>query len=220
MIPALVGPTPWSPEFWDLFRARYDTLTPADHAAVMAEFYSYSPVQSHFTLPAILDFFSAYPASRVIEVGGWDGKVASAVLIAHPEITHWTNYEVCCPAALAFACPRYETPDVTSTFVWDLPLSIARYDTLFASHSLEHMKAANIRALLARLPDVRAVYVDAPLPADTQDHHWPGYVGSHVLEIGHVQLEALFTEFGFSCERHMTSPTFGDSIRWFVRSVQ
>ncbi len=217
MISALAGPSPWSAEFWDLFRAKYDSLAPADHAAMMAEFYPLSPVQSHFTMAAIAEFFAVHPARCVIEVGGWDGAVASAILAAHPSIAHWTNYEICRLATFQFDDPRYSAPALAESFVWDLPLATAAYDVLFASHRLEHMKAVNVRALLARLPTVTAVYVDVPLPDDAVDYRWPGYIGSHILELGWVQFEALFAEFGFAVERRLESPVFGESIRWFVR---
>lgn len=216
MIPALSGVEPLSVEFWNKWRSLYDTLTCADNAAIMADFYACNQTQVHYTLPAIIDFFAKHPAKRVIEVGGWDGEVARQILSERPEIEWWTNYEICRGAAAKLSCPRYEAPDLSS-FVWDLPLSIAKYDTLMASHILEHMKLRNIHALLDRLPTVRAVYVDAPIPLDTTTNTWAGYQGSHILEVGWKQLEDAFAEHRFACTNRMISPRFGDSIRWFAR---
>lgn len=206
----------WTPSFWDHWRSIYDTLTPSDHSALYRQFYPYSPVQKHFTLSAVTEFMQTYTPRHVIEIGGWTGDVAEACLNAFPD-TYWTNFEICAEAARVFRHPRYATPPIENVFVWELPLGLGNFDALIASHSLEHMKLADVRKLLSHLPSVRSAYVDCPLRLDTVPDPWHQYEGSHILECGWHDFEAVFSEFGFDVAKRLTSPIFGESIRFFVR---
>lgn len=148
--------------------------------------------------------------SGVLEFGGWRGAMANAVLSEFPNLTGWTNYEICPSARFDAHCrdPRYELV-VTDRFLWESPRP--RSGRIFvSSHAIEHLTAEHLNLLFRWLPDsIRWMYLCAPIQDSTTDEKWQDYGGTHILEIGWEQVLELLLDF-----RLVES---GQDFRWLQR---
>ena len=168
---------------FDAWRTRYDAMTYADHVRTYSELWKLFPVQQHFDGHALGLFLDQTSPERVLEVGGWDGELAAVMLATCPWITTWDNVEICLEARDASICfdKRYRAVS-GDRFLWEMEGPFD-YDALVMSHSAEHMRWTELRALLEKI-SCRAVYLAAPLPTDGSDPDWKGYPGTHILEVG------------------------------------
>lgn len=191
---------------FDEWRARYKTLTFAEHQEYYSKIFASYPNQKHFHDSAPQEFFAFYPARRVLEIGGWDGALAARILALNPQLELWTNLEICVEAAKSSipTDPRYEAPPLTN-WPWTSPRPT--YDTLFMSHSIEHMQVSDIQALLSACPDLDYLYIDTPL--SDQPPTWAGYEGTHILEVGWRGLIDLLEEWGFEFDTYFPNSTVG-----------
>ena len=175
---------------FDEWRANYDTMTHRDHVLVASRLWNLYPVQRHFDEVAVSVFLDDVGAHHVVEIGGYDGELASLVLPHHPEIVEWANIELCIEARQHTVChdERYWT-DAT----WERGVA----DALIMSHSAEHMRWAEVQAFLTPPRAASAVYLVMPLPLDGSDPDWDHYDGTHVLEAGWSKIDAYLQGLGF-----------------------
>lgn len=199
------------PLCFDEWRSKYDQLSWLQQVDYYSKLYAHYPRQDHCTLAEAIEFGKQLqPGVRVLEMGGWDGRVANILLEEFPHIEHWHNMEVCRPAVdHGLKHPRYSA-EVPEEFLWNLP-SFPIADVFFAAHVLEHLKARQIEQLISRLDRVTDVYAEAPIPDCGQAVSWSGDISTHVLEIGWQELESLFARFGYRSKRRTPH------IRWFSR---
>lgn len=187
------------PNAFDYWRSHYAETTYADQVAFHEQVWKTFPVQTQVDLAAACEFFNAIhePVRQVLELGGWTGVAAAAVLPHLPDLERWLNVELCRSAAEKRATddPAYEAV-VLDDWLWNQPDGFfAPFTVFFASHSIEHLAGANVEALLPKLANVRYVYLDAPLSQDAPD--WFGYPGCHVLEWGWSRLLEEFARHGW-----------------------
>ena len=182
---------------FDAWRRDYDRLTYAEHVEFYRQVAEVYPEQVHFNEPAVRDFLAA-SAGPVLELGGWKGELAAAVLPDFASIPEWLNVEIAPQAVTESAChdPRYSVI-VPDAFLWDSDIDTSRFRTFVASHSIEHLKIAHVAALMECLPNIETMYVDAPLPDAPTG--WGGGNGqhSHIIEVGWDGLRELFASHGF-----------------------
>jgi len=112
---------------------------------------------------------------KVIELGGWNGRLASSML-QRPNVAFWTNYDIVGVPQVCSA-PGYSRVVLRKWF-WSRR---HKADVFVAAHTIEHLSRRDLGLLFDCL-DVRWIYLDAPLDRGPRD--WSGYSGSHVLEIG------------------------------------
>lgn len=191
---------------WDKYRAEYDAMTYADHLAFYNDVWAAHPVQQHYDGQAIAMFFAwagarGAPPFNVLEIGGWTGDVANAMLarVSKEILSAWLNVEICSAAAANPVCadPRYSA-FVPATWVWDTNIiDQARARVVVASHVVEHMPMRQVRQLVGAIDNSAAdsVYIDCPLGYDPAD--WSGYEGSHVIEGGWADIDGLFVDLGW-----------------------
>jgi len=164
---------------WDAWRAGYDEMTFADQQAFYREVAELYPLQESANVCMAHDAFDLIEQEHltVIELGGWNGRLASQML-ARGDIAIWFNFDlVDVPQAISSAEPRYNQV-VLDDWFW---AERRKADVFVAAHTIEHLSAAHLRQLIACL-DVSWVYLEAPLEAGPRD--WTGYAGSHILDIG------------------------------------
>jgi hypothetical protein len=199
------------PLCFDEWRSKYDQLFCTHQVEYYSRLYAYYPRQDHCTLTEAIAFGRQLkPGVRVLEMGGWDGRVANVLLNEFPQIAHWLNVEVCRPAVeQGLTNPRYSA-QVPDEFLWNWP-SLPAADVFFAAHVLEHLKVREIEQLIGRLDGITEVYVEAPIPDAGRSVSWSGDISTHVLEIGWQELEGLFERFGYRGTYRTPH------IRWFSR---
>lgn len=191
---------------FDAWRVSYDAMTYDDHVRFYDAVWDAYPVQQHYDTGRATAFLARVDPRRVLELGGWRGELAAAILPEFPDIVRWRNVEVCRGAAENAACtdPRYEAI-VPDAWLWERPDLVGFADTFVASHVIEHMRGDQLRALFAVvLPSVDAVFLASPL--DEEGQGWAGYHGSHILELGWRDVAALLANAGFARYDDIASP--------------
>lgn len=186
---------------FDAWREAYDSMSYEDQKAFYARVGLEHPRQAGFTLDVWKTFLAGCRPPegqplRVLEFGGWNGELAEALWDSFgPE--QWLNLEIWESAVETAVCHRAGyTVWIPPDFAWEVALPPA--EVIVASHFVEHIRFAELRALLKNLP-ARSMYfgVEAPIREDAENVSWMGYHGSHILEVGWKQVEAAFEERGW-----------------------
>lgn len=179
---------------FDLWRDNYDRLTYKQQIKFYNQVAIDHPLQRGFDEVEFEDFLEPLGEITVIELGGWKGELAGYVLNKLPKIRRWLNYEISEQAVKETACndDRYE-PLVPADFLWNIEIPNA--DVFVSSHTIEHIKVAELDKLLSKLP-VKYIGLQAPLADEGTD--WGGYYGSHILEVGWNTVIELLREYGFT----------------------
>ena len=179
---------------WDAWRRDYDTMSFSEHQAFNQRVAEQHPDQQHWNAAACARFLDDRRPWTVIEIGGWDGTLAAAMLAQAPWVHAWTMYDI---TDVPQACddPRY-WPVVLTGWPWEK--RELRADALILSHVVEHMRVAQFERLLARFTG-DAVYVDAPLP--DVNPSWDGYPGTHIIEVGAIEVAEVLAVHGFAVDR-------------------
>lgn len=214
-----------APQFVDLtrtfdnWRQNYDQLSYAEHLAFYEALYEVFPNQDYGTASEAVAFGKQLPMGvRVLELGGWSGRLAELLLNECPQIDHWFNFEVCKPAiANGLRHLRYSAA-VPDDFIWNLP-EIPQVDVLFSAHTLEHLSEDQLRKLLSRLTEASYLYAEAPLPL-TGPVDWTGDTSTHVLKLGWGELEVLLEQFGWELHHACGDVRVFRRIKNAARSAQ
>lgn len=181
---------------FEAYRAAYDGMSYADIVAWHEQVWKLYPDQDKHSTEHLEAFFRQHGSSEVLEVGGWRGEAASAMLAQFPGITGWHNYELCRSAAYT---PVTDDPRYVGTWPSDWVWHIAppRADTAVLSHVIEHMRAEQVRLLAGWISaaGVERVYVEAPIPDEPRS--WRRSSSFHVLELGWDGVIPMFEAHGF-----------------------
>jgi hypothetical protein len=195
---------------FDMWRMMYDQLTYEHQQTIYDTVARTYPEQQQYDSEAVTASLQCgQPARRILEIGGWRGELADAMLQTFPEIEAWHNVELCRLALRNPACTsvKYTGFDL-GMFFWEATESdfavppyheIERtgYDTLVLSHVVEHMRAGELDAVLAKCHHIDRLYIDAPIAEHTADVNWKGYFGTHILEIGWDDLTEMLRARGY-----------------------
>ena len=196
---------------WDEWRAAYDEWTFEEQAAFYAQVHDEYPGQARFDAAALGRLLGWVGGDvTVVELGGWDGGFAAAILPNHPQVKRWTNYEICGEAVRGGVCddPRYEGISLREWY-WDTPHAA---DVFVASHVLEHLRLRDVRrtldATVARFAYIQCPVDDASLGArKAGPPDWNGYPGTHILEVGWDGLQREFEARGWRLLPNLSSPS-------------
>lgn len=199
----------------DAWRAAYPTASYADHQAALSAVWAEYPEQRHFDVALVSSAIAAWSPRRVVELGGWDGELASAMLDDHAAIASWRNVELCREAAasgaglLARHGARYDASELGDWY-WSRRWSC---DLFVASHVIEHLSAEHLDLVLGAT-DARALFMDAPLADGPTD--WAGVSAMHALEFGWTGVTAMCRRHGYALaweREHATDPASGGWAR-------
>jgi hypothetical protein len=138
----------------------------------------------------VREFLNTREPKHVVELGGWDGSLAAAMLAEFDFIESWVNMDIAPDVPQVCDDHRYDRT-VLSNWPWMRDVTA---DALIASHVFEHMRIHQIEQLLRRWR-VDSVFIDSPLTRDPQS--WDGYFGSHILEVGSDELVQRLVALGY-----------------------
>jgi len=200
------------------WRQDYDTLTFEEQLAFYQRYVQDHPKQCHFSPGGLRLAFGEIPLDefRVLELGGWTGQAAEMMLEVRGDITTWTNVEISGGARNNPVCedPRYHTL-APRALDWGIPLP-QDCNVFVALHVLEHVKAVHVRSIIAQLPaSIVYAIIEAPIKQSGTNNEWHNYYGSHVLELGWKQVEALLGEYSFVPMKHLKHDTFRVYERYY-----
>jgi hypothetical protein len=181
---------------WDAWRTAYPTMTYADHQAFYSTVYAQYPDQHHYDVDHVQRTIDQIAPDTVVELGGWDGKLAAAMLDHDPDIKRWTNIEICAEAARAGngRHPKYYAVELAGWY-WDH--GPWHTDLFIASHTIEHLSAYHLERTIAAT-QAQAIFFDAPLTEDLTD--WQGFNGSHILNIGWNHIDPVLNSYGYTLD--------------------
>jgi hypothetical protein len=175
---------------FNTWRARYDTMTFAEHQAFNQQVADRYPEQQSWDAAACEAFLRTHRPRLVAEVGGWDGALAARMLERLDDIDRWVNYDI---TDVPQVCvDRRYVRCLLERWPWQHTITA---DALVLSHVAEHMRATQLAALLKRWR-VHHVYLDVPVEAAPPN--WHGYSGTHILEVGRDGLQALAEQAGYT----------------------
>lgn len=194
-------PQPTAVDF-DYWRQAYDIMRDDERRNWDALCYAHFPEQAHGN-GQLIDYClelarikSLGEKPRVLEVGGWRGDHAAALLKRHDWIHSWTNIEFCEKAARTPKTddPRY-TAVVPNHFRWWGKDEVPAADLLVLSHVIEHLSPEDLKGLLEATKHIPMVYCEAPLPE--VGTNWEGYLGTHILPLSWKEVDDLFLATGW-----------------------
>ncbi|OGM08450.1 hypothetical protein A2Z67_06010 [Candidatus Woesebacteria bacterium RBG_13_36_22] len=180
------------------WRENYDRFSYKEQQSEYNIIYEAGPVQRSFHLPSVKEFLLQCKPSVVLEIGGWDGGLASEILFDNSfDFIHcWYNFEICEEAVKRGLKNIRYFPLIPETWVWEIELPNA--DVLIASHFIEHIKVKQLKQVISKLPEsIQFVFLQAPLEENGDDISWQNYYGSHILEVGWKQVELIMENKGF-----------------------
>lgn len=174
---------------WNAWRRMYDTMSWADQVAFYKRVAARHPDQRFFTADEVRRTLTdiGHPI-RVLEIGGWKGELASEVYF--DGILEWLNIEVLVDAASYGPGGGWYRATVPSDYIWNTGVPRG-YDVLVMSHTIEHMRAAQLDKVINQF-DGEWAYFEAPLGPD-----WHDYAGSHILELDWDGVDQLMHKHGF-----------------------
>jgi hypothetical protein len=177
---------------WDAWRSEHASMSFADQQEFYGEVAVAHPHQQNFDLAhahATFDHISGL-SQDVIELGGWDGALAEAML-DRVDIARWTNYDL---VEVPQVCQREDYHlRILDDYLWNE--GAVKADVFVACHTIEHLTAAELEQLFDVLR-VRFIYLQAPI-AKQSGQTWSRYFGSHILEIGWDAIDALLLARGY-----------------------
>jgi hypothetical protein len=196
---------------WDAWRQAYPDLTYAQQQDFHSLLYAEYPEQRHFSTEHVAKAIAHTQPAMVVELGGWDGELAHAMLDQYPDIGHWINVEICREAAAAGAHkhPRYYAPRLNDWY-WSRKWIT---DLFVASHTIEHLTVAHLEKTI-HATHAKALYLDAPLGDKATP--WQGSTTTHTLHTGWIGVTQICGRYGYTlawAEDHTTDPASGDKAR-------
>lgn len=175
---------------WDRWRTDYPHTTLAEQQDFYTQVFAAYRNQRHYNEQAVSRAIQDVKPKEVVELGGWDGELASAMLDIYPSIGVWLIHEICREAA-EVADTRHSrlfAPQMRNWY-WTEDWTT---DLLIASHVIEHMTAEELGKTI-EATETSAIYLDAPLVNDPTD--WTGYVGTHIIEVGWDGVDAILAGY-------------------------
>ena len=186
-------------QVFNIWRNRYDYALYQEQESFYDMIYDHFPYQLQYNYQAIKTFlFTLHDrALSILEIGGWHGEMAFAMLNQFSNIVFWNNIEICKKArALPVGQdPRYLSPELKD-FAWNFNLD-RHYDLFIASHLIEHLKKSDLEKLLNVVDSIECLYFDSPLPKETKSINWSNYPGSHIIEVGWNELSGIVKGHGY-----------------------
>mgnify|MGYP001417850576 FL=1 len=180
---------------FDSWRKRYDEMTFDEHAEFYRRLHGDHPDQQHFSVESAHSFFGCIDGAKsVIELGGYDGGLASACLSEHPEILSWTNFDLDTAASLCDD-PRYSAITLTTQF-WEARPPLSDNEIFVASHVIEHLSDDDFLSLLSNVSWASAIYFDAPIDQSVRSE-WDGSTAAHKLSLSWDDIDGLVSLLGY-----------------------
>lgn len=182
---------------FDNWRSRYDSMTYDEQVAYHNSIEDRYPEQAHYNYPNVrASIMEAGYSVDILEFGCWKADMAAEALTEFPAIKSWTGIEICQAAIEKTRCKdkrfEYIFPEMFDWFnVMDRPTC----DLILATHFIEHLSNAHFEQLVTFCKGVPYIYFEAPLSEGDQD--WTGYIGTHKLGYGWMNVCRVMAQQGF-----------------------
>jgi len=188
---------------YDEWRANYDKMTYIDQLKYAMEFRgngSGSETRHQLMSKEVELFLAQYDwkSFDILEFGGWEGNLANEILkkTDHWHIIKWHNYDFAIHAILDSECNdwRYRCI-IQNKPVWDLSNEFFKeFDIFIASHCLEHIKFKELKGILTNIVRSPIEFCLLDIPITDTPVNWNGYEGTHILEVGYLDVIKIFSE--------------------------
>ena len=203
MVPSLPPAPPHAATLFNTWRAHYDQYSDAEQVAFYEMIGLQYPEQHHVQHEFVEQFFATVPhlPTHVLEMGGWDGHLAQAMLAQSPWIQTWHNVEISAPAVAHSVCTdrRYHAVTPTS-FRWWRTWDWSPVEIFVAAHVLEHLKWCDVQEVLRSAQHCRALYLEIPI-FHYHKLHWQDSESSHILEVSWSTVKRYLESLGFRLTR-------------------
>ena len=195
------------------WRENYDKMSYNENRLFYNEIYLSSPNQ--FRSAAIFKLMFKFLKKRdrvsfkVLELGGWDGKLARRILNRFQNILSWYNVEICDECIIHKVCfdTRY-TVVVPDNYLWNIPLKKG-YDIFVASHVFEHMKAKELVSLLRMYSYIPIIFCEVPI---YEEVNWSNFSGTHILEWTMTKFKQFLKSLGYELIAQLPSRSTDDGF--------
>ncbi|MEI6697317.1 MAG: peptidoglycan bridge formation glycyltransferase FemA/FemB family protein [Bacteroidota bacterium] len=174
----------------DIFRKNYDNMS-FNHLVKKANIWLHEyPEQASYDLSLVQKWFIEYVSDQafVLEIGGWRGDLADAILKENSAIQCWDNYDVISDSSTQ-KCkdPRYHHIPLND-YIWNLNID-AKYNALIATHMIEHIKWRELIELIHWIPDnIQTVLFEISIVQSAENYDWTGHNSTNIIEKGWQQV--------------------------------
>lgn len=189
---------------FDKWRKEYPTLSYQQQQEYARWLYEEYPDQSYFGgvfQERVISLCEKERPLRVMELGGWNGELASAVLKVESKIKVWDNFEIC-PTVPSVCKDKRYTHCGVDDFVWNLK-QVLIYDLFVSSHALEHLTTKDLHELLHAVAHIHHLAFQLPFPPNGS---WDGTTCFHILALSPSEFVELVTSFGYKLEYTEATP--------------
>ena len=191
------------PEFFDEWRALYDIMPYSQYQQLYAMI---APILKQQKEPlevnkfAIANFFrNIKEDSNIVEIGSWDGYLASLMIDKFDHIIDWTGFEMCKEVAQNGICKKDRFRSIIpDTYFWDCSIDYSRYNVMIIARFIERMKSENFIKILEQTSGIiEYVYIEMRLFHKSYLVDWSGTPNMGVFELGWEDLIELMQSFGY-----------------------
>jgi len=186
-------------QMFDLWRESYDKLTYVEQVDFYNAVESQWRTQKHFRVSDVVSALNhARRPMRVLEFGGWKGHLAARMIDYYKDaLAEWTNIEIC-EKAIQKTCTRSQKYRVIKPdrFDWFSRERTYVADACVSTDFIEHLSNAHFDQLARYVSGIPVVYFGSPIGKN--GHEWDGFVGSHILTYGWVDVNRIMEGYGYS----------------------
>ena len=175
------------------WREKYDSYSFKKQGEIYNELEELYPEQICFTLPFVEGFLKNIEKPKILELGGYKGELAKDILECNDDIVLWHNYELSSNAIEKNVCTdeRYK-PILLKDFAWNLDV-FTPYNVCILSHIIEHIKQKQLKKFLEKIPNIKHIYIEAPLHRRRDGWHNRG--ATHILECGWGAIRNMLRDY-------------------------
>jgi hypothetical protein len=182
---------------WDTWREHYDLLSINDLILInmgIDVFIREQVCKTHKAILMVLNEVDSNDLS-VVELGCYRGSLANGVLKKNSKIKSWSGYDINYYAVDNPICEdgRYTSIKMTDWF-YNIDFVLGA-NTFISTSTLEHHNREQFFKILNKLEKSQIEYIILGLPIDTRG--WWGSSGSHVLDMGRVEITQALEDTGF-----------------------
>lgn len=211
----------WTGDF-NKFREVYHELTLEDLKLLYRIWLVKYPEQSYFDSMFFLSCIEKVKHElgrnpKIVELGGYDGKLAYEILKKHSGI-NWLNIEII--RHDVNVVPELKNYDYTEHVlfnakqVYDEKLDLSGFDVFISSDTIEHLSNNELIKLYNYLVETNIKYLMLKINVYQNGQSWEGYGGTHLLTFGVNQLKKIFKEHYEMVEEKDSEPHFGWDSFW------
>ncbi len=120
----------------------------------------------------------------ILEIGGWRGDLADAILKDYDFIHCWDNHDVSPDQSTQKCHHEFYQQIPLGNYFWNLKTD-SKYNALIVSHMIEHIKWRELVLLIRWIPEnIKTVLFEATIAQSAENFDWAGHFSTHIFEKG------------------------------------